>query len=106
MIEQTSRRNGENPRVLPFRSRSPDRPHADAPPPVADLGKYERSRSEDRDEYAHRMLVNAIGFVFCGLLILAGIWIANEMANQRRDQDCVLSGRRNCAHIDVPGPLR
>jgi hypothetical protein len=30
------------------------------------------------------------------------VWLAMQIANMRKNQDCLLSGRRNCAPIDVP----
>ena len=45
--------------------------------PVPDLAKYECSESDD--EYRHRMIINAIAVVFTSLLILAGLWLANNM---------------------------
>ena len=45
--------------------------------PVPDLAKYECPESDD--EYRHRMMLNAIAFVFTSLLILAGVWIATHM---------------------------
>jgi hypothetical protein len=39
-------------------------------------------------------------------LIVAGVWIADVMAKMRKDQDCVLSGRRGCTPVDVPIPPR
>ena len=45
--------------------------------PVPDLAKYECP--ESNDEYRHRMMLNAIAFVFTSLLILAGVWIATHM---------------------------
>lgn len=70
--------------------------------PVDDIGKYERPGA-DPDDYRHRMAVNAAAFGFCVLLIAAGIWLAIKIAELRRDQDCVLSGRRNCAQISITG---
>jgi hypothetical protein len=81
-------------RVLPFRRTRAGMP----PPPIADLAKYERS--EDRDDYRHRMIVNAVAFVFVLLLIAAGLWLADTMARMRKDQDCVLSGRRGCTPVE------
>jgi hypothetical protein len=34
---------------------------------------------ESDDEYRHRMVMNAIALVFTSLLILAGLWLANNM---------------------------
>jgi hypothetical protein len=45
--------------------------------PVPDLAKYEFPESDD--EYRHRMIINAIAVVFTSLLILAGLWLANNM---------------------------
>jgi len=69
------------------------------PPPVDDLAKYARGR--ELDDYRHRMMVNAAAFVFVLGLIGAGLWIAESMAELRRNQDCALSGRANCLPIEV-----
>jgi hypothetical protein len=49
------------------------------------------------------MAVNAAAFGFCVLLVTIGIWLAIKIAELRRDQDCILSGRRNCAQISIIG---
>jgi hypothetical protein len=72
-------------RVIRFRPRmgtSPRRHWAKAGAgrdysPVPDLAKYECVESDD--EYRHRMIVNAAALVFTSLLILAGVWLANNM---------------------------
>lgn len=80
-------------RVLPFR-----RPGSlfvrNRPPPVEDLERFERTEGED--DYRHRMIMNGMAAAVTVLLIVAGIWIANTMAQMRKNQDCVLSGKRNC----------
>ena len=92
--------NDSNGRILRFRHR---RSYALREPaklgPVKGLGKYERA--DGADDYKHRMLINAAAFVFVAALIGAGIWLANSIASMRKTQDCVLSGRRNCAPIEV-----
>ena len=75
---------------------------ADAPSPVEDISEYER-KGVDADDYRHRMLVNGLGLAISVALIASGIWIANSMASFRKDQDCVLAGRRNCAQISIVG---
>jgi hypothetical protein len=45
--------------------------------PVPDLAKYECPESDA--EYRHRMMMNAIAFVFTGVLVLVGVWLANNM---------------------------
>jgi len=81
-------------RVLPFR-RGPVRPPV---PPVPDLAKYERGK--ESDDYRHRMIVNVAAFVFVLGLIGAGVWLVDKMAQMRRDQECVLSGRRGCTPVE------
>jgi len=79
--------------VLPFR-----RARAGAPPPD-DLGRYQRSEGDD--DYRHRMIVNALALLFVLALIGAGLWLADSMAQMRRYQDCVLSGRRGCTPVEL-----
>ncbi len=87
-------------RVVSFR-RGPAgiRPRPPEPTPVEDLAKYEGRESPD--DYRNRMAVNVAAFVFVVALIGAGIWIADTMARMRKDQDCVLSGRRGCTPVEV-----
>jgi hypothetical protein len=88
-------------RVLSFRrGRAAVRPPGAAPTPVEDLAKYERG--ESGDDYRHRMIVNVAAFMFVVALIAAGIWLADTMARMRKDQDCVLSGRRGCTPVEAP----
>ena len=83
------------PRVVDFRSGRP----VPQPPPVEDLAKYEGDG--EPDDYKHRMTVNIIAFVFIVGLMALGYWLADTMATMRKNQDCVLSGRRDCAPIEV-----
>jgi hypothetical protein len=75
-----------------------------APPddeaPIGDLSEFEQSEPED--DYRHRMTVNALGLLVTILLVVAGIWLADKIAETQATQDCLLSGRRNCAAVDVP----
>jgi hypothetical protein len=72
-------------------------------PPVDDIGRYERA---GEDDYRHRMIMNGLALVICLLLAGSGVWLANQIAEMRKNQDCVLSGRINCAKIAVPPPER
>ena len=72
-----------------------------AEPPAADLAKYEHNAdNDDNDDYRHRMMVNAAVFLFVLALIGAALWLADTMAQMRRDQDCVMSGRRGCTPVE------
>ena len=97
-------------RVVPFRPRPGTRQAprgwrrllggAQRPaPPVQGLAKYEGGRGED--DYRHRMMVNLAALGFTAVLAIAGVWLVMQLADLRKNQDCVLSGRRNCAPIDV-----
>jgi hypothetical protein len=66
---------------------------------VADLQKYERSA--EPDDYRRRMVINIVAFAFIVVLTLAGIWLADQLALLRKQQDCVLTGRRNCVELDM-----
>jgi hypothetical protein len=96
-------------RVVPFRRRSapadwrpwhwsPRTSHP-ASPPVGGLEKYEGGAEEDN--YRHRMLVNLAAFLVTVALAVAGAWLVMQLAEMRKNQDCVPSGQRNCAPIDV-----
>lgn len=74
----------------------PDTGNAQAP--VENLEKFERTGDEP-DDYRHRQMANIAAFAVLAVLILAGLWLAIKIAELRRDQDCVLAGRRNCAQI-------
>ena len=88
--------SGNDNRVVSFRRGTP----VPSPQPVEDLSKYEQA-DETSDDYRHRMIVNVIAFVFIVALIGAGIWLADTMASMKKNQDCVLSGRRGCTPVDV-----
>jgi hypothetical protein len=94
-------------RVVPFRRARrpwPASGPADADPAgrlrsPPDLAQYERTGEDD--DYRHRMIVNGAALAFTVLLAFAGMWLASKMAELRKNQDCVLAGRSNCAQIDV-----
>ncbi len=88
-------------RVLPFPqhgrgSSGPVKPRS--PGPESKTGRNDDDAADDR----HRTITNVAGLAFVVLLIAAGIWLANTMATMRKNEDCVLSGRRNCAPIEAP----
>ena len=86
--------------VISFRTR---RPGAGAPGPARqdsdDLSAYART-PEDPSEYRQRMAVNAAVALFVVTLIGIAIWLADTMTDMRRNQDCVLSGRRGCSPVE------
>ena len=99
-------------RVVPFQRRHPAAGNDNRPPGprdvigsppdiVGDLSRFEQP-ADTPDDYRHRMVVNVLAFVFCVLLVLAGVWLTGRLAQMRKDQDCVLSGRMGCTQVNVP----
>ena len=44
---------------------------------------------------------NLIVALFLLALIAGGVWLANSIADSKRAQECIESGRRNCRIIDA-----
>jgi hypothetical protein len=88
--------------VAPPRRKDPDAAlHGDTRPEPYDLSRYERDR-EEPDDFRHRMLANIAAFAFTVALTAVGIWLAVNIADLRRTQDCVLMGRHDCVRISTP----
>jgi hypothetical protein len=100
MKTEAPQSDDERGRVLPFRRQGQLPRHVPPTPPVEDVGKY--AVSEEPDNYRQRMINNGLALAFCLLLVAIGVWLATSIAEMRRTQDCVLSGRRNCANVMVP----
>ncbi|MFN5449814.1 hypothetical protein, partial [Bradyrhizobium sp.] len=63
-----------------------------------DLSRYEQPR-EQPDDFRHRILANIAAIAFTIALTAIGIWLAMSIADLRKTQDCLLTGRRDCARI-------
>jgi len=102
-MRSEERPSEETGRVLPFKPRRRSfRMNGLRPPsPVEDVGKY-AGGPEEREDYRHRMKVNAAAVIVVGLVIWCGYWLFDTLAEMRKNQDCALMGRTNCARIDVP----
>jgi hypothetical protein len=99
MITERQDSRGDGARVVRFRRRGGSATGLRAPSPVEDLGKYERG--EEVDDYRHRMLVNVAALVVVVVLMGVGLWLAETMAELRKNQDCVLVGHKNCSPVGV-----
>lgn len=89
-------------RFEPRRSSNWPRPWSAAPlRPPADLAEPQ-SRGAEQEEYRHRMRANLAATLLVGLLIGCGFWLFNSLTELRKSEDCVLSGRHDCAPIEVP----
>lgn len=60
------------------------------------------ANASESDEFRHRMLSNLAALGFTAALTAFGIWLAISISDMRKAQDCVLMGRRDCAHISTP----
>ncbi|KIZ46425.1 MULTISPECIES: hypothetical protein [Rhodopseudomonas] len=107
MNNQPSPISDDEHRVLQFRPRNAARlpedqdvPPLGGPRPANDLSRY--ARGDEPDDFRHRMLANAAAFAFTVALAAIGVWLATSIADLRRNQDCVLMGRLDCAHIASP----
>jgi hypothetical protein len=106
MKSREPRRDEDRGSVIQFRPRPPRgrndfrrRPDLRRPP-VDDLAKYERDR--DSEGYRQRMMNNLLAFGVLCFIVYCGIWLTSTMAQLRKDQDCVLTGRTNCSPIRIP----
>lgn len=94
-------------RVLRFRrrdGRQPPQGPAQPSAPISDLQDF--TRAGEPDDYRHRMWTNAAAGTIVLLLIAAGLWLADTLATMRKNQDCVLSGRRGCTPVELPATQR
>ena len=56
-------------------------------------------QDSDEDEEGDRRLANIVLAVAFVLLVGGGLWLANAMIDARKADECLSSGRRNCAPI-------
>ena len=59
--------------------------------------------SESREERQHRVFVNLVVAAFLLLLAIAAIWVFRSLDDQRKLQNCLNSGRRNCVELERRG---
>jgi len=60
-------------------------------------------RSEQSDEEAEqRRSAALIGLIIILALAIAGVLLVRELRERSRLEDCLMSGRTNCAPIEVP----
>jgi hypothetical protein len=68
---------------------------------MAESGGPDPEKSERYAEERDRRSANIFLLVAAALLIGIGIWLVEGMVAARKADDCMSSGRRNCAPIDV-----
>jgi hypothetical protein len=75
-------------------------PHQEDPHEPNDLSRYERVRDEP-DDFHHRMLANVAAVAFTIALMAVGLWLAKNIADLRKTQDCLPMGRRDCMQVGL-----
>ena len=58
--------------------------------------------SEDDEADRDRGRNNLLFLVVAVIVVVAGIWLVNKLIDLRNLQNCLESGRRNCAPIETP----
>jgi hypothetical protein len=58
---------------------------------------------QEQDEHEHRRPIGAlVGLALIALLVVIGLWLSNRLHSSASMQDCLASGRTNCAPIETP----
>jgi hypothetical protein len=60
-----------------------------------------RPPDDDGGDEQGRSLMNLAALVFVILLVIGGVWLAKVLQRHARLEDCLMSGRTNCAPIDA-----
>ena len=66
------------------------------------IGRQMDNRSERDDETDQRRSAALIGLIIILALAIAGVVLVRELRERSRIEDCLMSGRTNCAPIEVP----
>lgn len=56
----------------------------------------------DPEEDRRRVRSNLAALIFAGLLVVVGLYLVRVLAEKSRLEDCLMSGRTNCAPIQAP----
>jgi hypothetical protein len=43
-----------------------------------------------------------IGLLICAVLVVAAYYLVNSLRDEGNREDCLMSGRTNCAPLDIP----
>ena len=59
-------------------------------------------RGADEQEDETRRTAALMGLIVILVLAIAGVVLVRDLGDKSRLEDCLMSGRRNCAPIDLP----
>ena len=58
--------------------------------------------NQDDDDGGGSRRRAVIGLVITAIIVVAGYFLMNALRNEGRVEDCLMSGRTNCAPLDIP----
>jgi hypothetical protein len=79
-------------------SPAPPRPDQHKSPSLAD------THQQDPEQPSRSRAL--IGLVIIALLVVAAVYLVNALREESAREDCLMSGRSNCAPIEVPATGR
>ncbi|HTJ65818.1 MAG TPA: hypothetical protein VL899_18600 [Alphaproteobacteria bacterium] len=56
----------------------------------------------DPEEDRRRARINVTALILAAILVLVGWFLVRQLGQSARMQDCIMSGRSNCAPIEAP----
>lgn len=62
----------------------------------------QRNGDSEHETERERRNTNIVIALFFVAVVGAGIWLVNALIDQRKLDNCIAQGRRNCAPIEVP----
>ncbi|HZT88257.1 MAG TPA: hypothetical protein VFA12_09820 [Stellaceae bacterium] len=60
------------------------------------------NRRDEHDDGEARRTAALMGFIVILSLAIAGVTLVRQLGKESRFEDCLMSGRTNCAPIEVP----
>jgi hypothetical protein len=57
---------------------------------------------EDHEDGPRRRIAALFGLALIALLVVAAIYLVQALRRESQLEDCLMSGRRNCAPIEAP----
>ena len=64
------------------------------------------SQSPDDHDHDHSRSRALIGLLIVAVLVVAAVYLVHALRNESRLEDCLMSGRSNCAPIETPSQGR
>ena len=70
---------------------------------MPDKDRAPRASRNDAEERSHRTFVNFVAAAFLLILAIAIVWVVKSLDDQRKLQNCLNAGRRNCVEVEQRG---